>query len=67
MHGGPGSSKCSGTRIGTSKPDHLVPCTDKLPNNGRADKSCRACDEYTHVLPPFSAVLAEVDDHYHSK
>jgi hypothetical protein len=56
MHLGPCSNESFSTRIGTSKPDHLVPCPNKLLNNRRADKSCRARDEYTHVLPPFTAV-----------
>jgi hypothetical protein len=43
---------CSGngrrSRTRASQGEHLMPRVDQFPNNGRTDKTCSTCYEYTH-------------------
>ena len=52
MRLGAGGGERLGARIRASHADHLMTSAIQLLDNGGTDKTCRACDEYTHKTSP---------------
>ena len=44
-----GSSQGLSACIAANEAEHLVACFDQFRDQSRTNKSCRACDEYTHM------------------